>query len=150
MSVADPTLALASYLALELPATPNGKLKEGIAIYRPELPAEREEEMPRACVIVLPDPSGGAGRLFGKSDLPIWDSRLSLYCYGSTRLEAQNLGRSVEAVLRTLKAGVWEKVKLYWARHEGGAWGEKATEDPNTLWPISVVFCQVAHDFEAR
>lgn len=150
MSAADPTAALAAYLASALGAKPEGTIAEGLRVFRPELPRQEEQYMPKACIIVTPDPSGGGGHLFGRTDLPIWDSRLCAWCYGSTRLESQNLAREVEIALRNLKTSVWEGVKVYWARHEGGAWGDKATVDPNTLWPVAVVFCQVAHDMEAH
>lgn len=143
---ADPTAGIAAYLASELGGKPNGLLSEGLAVFRPELPREREPEMPAECIVVLPDPSGGAGRLYGRTELPVWDSRIAIYCYGSTRLESDNLGRRVEAALRSLKQSTWETVRLYWARHEGGAQGLQAKVDPNTLWPVAVVFCQVMHD----
>ena len=150
MSAADPTAALAYYLIDALGAATTGTIKEGLRVFAPELPDSEEQYMPAACVVVLPDPSGGSDKLFGRTNLPVRDSRLAIYCYGSTRLESQNLSREVEAALFTFKVSVWNNVKLYWARHEGGAWGDEAKIDPNTLWPVAIVFCQVLHDREPR
>ncbi len=149
MTAADPTAGLAAYLFSALEAA-EGTVAEGLKIFAPELPREEEPLMPRGCVVILPDPSGGTGRLYGRTDLPCWDSRLALYCYGSTRAESQDISREVELALRKLTVGVWENVKLYWARHQASAWGVEVKEDPNTLWPCSVVLCQVMHDMETH
>lgn len=150
MNAADPTVALADYLTGQLEAKTEGTIAEGLRVLRPEIPRDEESLMPVACVVVLPDPTGGTGRLHGRDDLPVWDSRLAIYCYGSTRLESQDLGRNVEVALRKLTTSIYEHVKVYWVRHEGGAWGEEAKEDPNTLWPVTVVLCQVLHDMETH
>lgn len=147
--IADPTAALAAYLFDTLEAV-EGNLEAGLKIYSPELPSSEIPLMPRACVIVLPDPSGGTGRLYGRTDLPVWDSRLAFTCYGSTRYESQQLGRGVQYALGVLKASLWENVKLYHAVVESSMSGMQVKMDKDTLWPTTILFAQVTHDMESH
>lgn len=132
---ADPTLAIAAYLASLTEVTEAAEDR----IFRPELPEGEDKSMPRACVLVRP---AGGGILFGRTRLPFKDSRIDIVCYGSTRLEAENLAREVSLALTELGTSTWEGVALRWARISA----EPASAiDPNTNWPFALVSTQVMH-----
>jgi hypothetical protein len=135
MSASDPTLAIAAYLK-SVEAVNN--LTEG-RIYRPELSTKKDASMPLPLVIVRPS---GGGVMFGKDYLPIMDARLDCVCYGSTRLEAENVAREVQLALKELRRSVWEEVVLLWARITGGV---ASLIDPETNWTFSMVATQVCY-----
>jgi hypothetical protein len=135
MRAADVTLAIAAYLAEVVEVV---ELSEG-RIFRPELPEREDEHMPQACVLIRP---AGGGQLFGRTRLPFKDSRLDIVCYGSTRLEAENLARQVSDALTELESSTHEGVIVRWARIST----EPASAiDPNTNWPFALVTTQVMH-----
>jgi hypothetical protein len=134
-AAADPTLAIAAYLKAQAPVF---DATEG-RVFRPELPEGEEPKMGEGLVVVRP---AGGGQMFGRSNLPVIDSRLDVVCYGSTRLEAENIGREVQLALKDLRVGKWEEVKVYWARIVGGV---ASAIDPQTNWNFSLVTTQVMH-----
>jgi hypothetical protein len=138
VSAADPTLAIAAYLKAQ---TVIAEATEG-RIFRPDLPEGEDAFMPRGCVLVRP---AGGGQLFGRDYLPVIDSRLDIVCYGSTRLEAENISREVALALKQLKNSTWEKVAVRWARISGGP---MSAIDPTTNWALSYVGTQVMHGSE--
>lgn len=135
MSAADPTLAIAAYLKAQ-PAV--SEAVEG-RVFRPDLDPAEDALMPRACVLVRP---AGGGQMFGRDYLPFIDSRLDLVCYGSTRLEAENVGREVALALKELRHSTWEKVIVRWARITSQP---ISAIDPNTNWDLALVTTQVMH-----
>lgn len=134
-SVADPTLGIGLYLKAhtEVNAATEGR------IYRPELPGTADPNMPQGCLIVRPT---GGGSMFGRDYLGFLDSRVDITCYGSTRLESENIARMVQLALKELTHGVWEGVVLRWARIAGAT---SSAIDPQTNWPFAVVVAQVMH-----
>jgi hypothetical protein len=138
MSAADPTLAIAAYLKAQ-EAVWNAAEER---IFRPELPEGEDAHMSRACVLVRP---AGGGQLFGRDYLPVMDSRLDLICYGSTRLEAENIAREVALALKQLRHSTWESVVVFWARISGGP---QSAIDPTTNWKFALVTAQVMHSGE--
>jgi hypothetical protein len=132
---ADPTAAIAAYLKAQ---TLVDTAVEG-RVFRPELPEAEDAHMPRSCVIVRP---AGGGSLFAKTRLPAKDSRLDIVCYGSTRLESENVARECATALTELQHSTWEKVIVFWVRVNG----EPASAiDPETNWPFAVTVAQVMH-----
>jgi hypothetical protein len=138
VSAADPTLAIAAYLKAQKVID---EAVEG-RIFRPDLPQGEDIHMPRACVLVRP---AGGGQLFGRDYLGVMDSRIDIVCYGSTRLEAENIGREVQLALKNLRRSTWEKVSVRWARIAGGP---ASAIDPTTLWALCLLTAQVMHGTE--
>jgi len=138
VSAADPTLAIAAYLKAQ---TVINEATEG-RVFRPDLPESEDAHMPRGCLLVRP---AGGGQFFGRDYLPVIDSRLDIVCYGSTRLEAENIGREVALALKKLHHSTWEHIILYWCRISGGP---QSAIDPNTNWSLCLVTGQVMHGSE--
>ena len=135
MSAADPTLAIAAYLAAQEAVT---DAVEG-RVFRPELPQDQDAQMPRGCLIVRP---AGGGSMFARDDLPVIDSRVDITCYGSTRLESENIAREVADALKSLGRSTWEHVVVSWARVTGQP---ASAIDPDTNWPFALVTAQVMY-----
>jgi hypothetical protein len=132
---ADPTLAIAAYLKAQQAINTE---VEG-RVFRPELPTDEQSHMPRSCVLVRP---AGGGTMFAKVDLPVTDSRLDIVCYGSTRLDSENIARECAAALKELSHSTWEKVVVFWARVAGQP---ASAIDPETNWPFAVTVAQVMY-----
>jgi hypothetical protein len=132
-SPSDPTLAIAAYLKAQ--ASINEAT--GGRIFRPELPKSEEPSMPRGCVIVRP---AGGTDLFANTRLPAKTPRVDIVCYGSTRLECENIARECSAALDELTHSTWEKVIVFWTRIVGQP---ASAIDPETNWPFALVSAQV-------
>lgn len=132
---ADPTLAIAAYLKDQEPVWEAAEER----IFRPELPEGEDKLMPRACILVRP---AGGGAMSARDFLPLIDSRLDLICYGSTRLQAENIAREVAAALKDLRGSSWEGIPVRWARVSAQP---ASAIDPNTNWPFALVSTQVYH-----
>lgn len=132
---ADPTLAIAAYLKDQTLVWEAAEER----IFRPELPEGEDRLMPRACVLVRP---AGGGLMSARDYLPFIDSRLDHICYGSTRLQAENLAREVAAALKDLRQSRWKGIPVRWARVSNQP---ASAIDPNTNWPFALVSAQVYH-----
>jgi hypothetical protein len=132
---ADPTLAIAAYLKAQEPVWEASEER----IFRPELPEGEDKKMPRACILVRP---AGGGAMSARDYLPFIDSRLDLVCYGSTRLQAENIAREVALALKFLRRSKWKEIVLCWARVSSQP---ASAIDPNTNWPFALVSTQVYH-----
>lgn len=131
---ADPVSAVAGYLLEAV-----GELVEG-RVFSPELPQVDDKTMPQACIVVSGD---GGYSLFGDSYLPVGDPRIAIRCYGSTRLESDNVGRACLLAMKNLHNGTWEGVRLQWARIVSGL---LPMVDSETLWSFSLFTTQVMCD----
>jgi hypothetical protein len=140
--VADPTYAVADYLATELGVV-TGNISTGLRVFAPSLPVEEESHMPNPCVVVS---HHGGGHLFGKSTLPVMDTILRINAYGSTRLQGDTLARKVTALLHELKASTWEDIKLFWARIATAPVADIDTTNGEVNWPYSYILAQVMHN----
>jgi hypothetical protein len=139
MSAADPTLAVALYLKAQ--AAVNAAAEN--RFLRPELLGSEDAKMPRAAVVVRP---AGGGAMSARWYLPMKDSRLDIVCYGSTRLEAENIAREVSLALQNLRRSVWgeagKNVLLMWARLSAEP---TAAAENEVNWPYSLISTQVLH-----
>jgi hypothetical protein len=131
--VSDPRAAVVAYLQEHdhIVAMVDGR------IFRPKLPQAEDEYMPRACIIV----SGAGGvDLYAGSYLPLSTPRIDIRCYGSTGLEADNVAQACKMAMKRLRAGVWADTKVYWAKISADL---NPLVDADTLWPFSLISCQV-------
>ena len=139
-TIADPRTAVAAFLKTEVGSLVGGR------VFRPELPRGEDSNMPRGCIVVF---SGGGGHLFGRDRLGVFDSIMDIACYGSTRLEAENIADAAMYAMREMGHEEWPKSEaegapslLHWIRIAGGV---KSTIDPQTLWPFAMITVQVMH-----
>ena len=132
-SVADPVLAVALYLRSEIGELCDNRIAEA------ELPELKDPEMPQTRITIVP--SGGY-ELAGGMYAPIADTIMDFYCYGSTRLEAQELARAALVAMKRLKGSSWAETQLRWARITAGVTVEM---DPKADWPTGIFTCQVLH-----
>lgn len=138
MTEPDVTAAIAYYLRDQIGD------RVGDLIFRPELDLDAIRQaglsMPTACIVVRP--AGGYVR-YGSSYQDLGDPRVDCLCYGSTRLEADNIGRAVLRALRSLIRRVYgpigEKVLL----HGANISGVMPLVDPSEAWPYTLVSAQV-------
>src|SRR4029077_11388622 len=95
-AAAEPAGALAGYLLAQT------TLAAMVAdrIFRPELPATEEPNMPRACIVIR---RAGGYQLFGADNPPVGDPTLDIICYGARWLEAENIAATVVLALRSLR-----------------------------------------------
>ena len=114
------------------------ELTEG-RIWRPALPDDEVPHMPRANVVIR---SAGGGTLFAQSRLPFTDKRLHVVCYGSTRLEAEDVAKEAALAFREFKSGTWEKVAVRWIRVVGEP---GSAVDDQTNWKFALVVVQLMH-----
>jgi hypothetical protein len=132
VEVGNPRSAVARYLKNTV------TLAEG-RVFRPELPKSEDDDMPRACIVVV---AAGGGHMFGGDRLPAFDSLMDINCYGSTRLEAEDVADEAQYWLRELAHETFEGTLLHWARIVGAV---KSTVDKETMWPYAPVEIQVMH-----
>lgn len=137
VEVADPTKGVAAYLKAQI-----GTMV-GNRVWRPELPAPGDPDTPtnpnnpEAAIVVRPE--AGYDFLAG-SNLPVVTPAIEVCCYGSTRLETQEIARAVIHAMRELLPSVWDGVYLKWARVSSGVIPEI---DQNTNWDYARVIFQV-------
>lgn len=139
MTAADPLAAICGYLSQQ----PDVTAIVGGNIFRPELPPPDDVNMPFGAVVVRP---AGGYQMFGGSTLRLGDPRVDVLCYGSTRQEADQLGREVTIALKNLRRQSQEGCLLHWARISAGP---IPLVDPDTTWPLSFVSAQVMHAEQA-
>lgn len=142
MAVANPATGIAAYLTSALGGVTSGTIKEGLRVFRPSLPKEEEPNMPERCIVVS---RAGGSQLFSRTFLPITDSILDVTCFGSSRLQADELADEAMQALQDLRECKWEGVVLKWVRI---AAGPVADIDDHSNWPESLIVIQVAHNRE--
>jgi hypothetical protein len=141
-AIADPVEAIAEFLREEM-----GEKVEG-RIFRPELPQPDELAVADFKSAIVVTRAGKAGKLFAGTRLPVKDSHVTVYCYGSERQEADEIAALASEYLRLLSYAYPEcrvaegTVLMHWAR---------VTSDliprvhPDTNWPYAEFTVQLMH-----
>lgn len=117
----------------------DANLAEG-RIFRPRLPEDQSEHMPRACVIVR---RSGGGQL-QNGYMPTVAFRVDIRAYGESALEAINLDGQIARLLHHLRATDTPAGRILWCRISGGATDQI---DPQTNWPFVLSTWQVYGDW---